>query len=267
LKNGKGGTFVALSKLVDGGVITMMKKMNNIWRGRSHSLIEDIIIIPQEVLHLAWGKIWKLRMMVVLLVSACAVLVTVNLKARDAFAQLLFLEAENKAKEATIEQLLKENKVLEEKLSFKLKVDDLVAKIQKEAPWLDKGIIRPAAEKALHYTTDPALYLAIGLVETKFRADIVHADGVALGMHGLCPRDWHSFLQAKGIMTSRDDYFDPVKSFRGSEAVLTALVRECGSLEKALRYYNGGELAAAGMIPKSTAYAKRVLYLRSVFAA
>jgi hypothetical protein len=86
-------------------------------------------------------------------------------------------------------------------------------------------------------------------------------------MHGLCPKDWHAFLQAKVIMASRDDYFDAAKSFRGSEAVLTALVRECGSLEKALRYYNGGEQAAAGMIPSSTAYAKRVMYLRSVFAA
>lgn len=248
----------------------MMKKMNNmnnIWKERSHSLIEDIIIIPQEVLRRAWGKIWKLRVMVVILVSACAVLVTVNLKAREAFSHLLLLEAENKAKDATIEKLQKENKVLEEKLAFQLKVDDLIAKIQKEAPWLDRRIIRPAAEKALRYTTDPALYLAIGLVETKLRADIVHTDGVALGMHGLCPRDWHSFLKAKGIMASRDDYFDPVKSFKGSEAVLSALVRECGSLEKALRYYNGGELAAAGMIPKSTAYAKRVLHLRKVFAA
>jgi hypothetical protein len=63
-------------------------------------------------------------------------------------------------------------------------------------------------------------------------------------------------------MASRDDYFDPVKSFKGSEAVMTALVRECGSLEKALLYYNGGELAAAGMVPKSTAYAMRVLHLR-----
>ena len=245
----------------------MMKKMNNIWRGRSHSLIEDIIIIPQEVLHLAWGKIWKLRMMVVILVSACAVLVVVNLKAREAFSHLLLLEAENKAKEATIEQLQKENKVLEERLAFKLKVDNLVVKIQKEVPWLDQGIIRPAAEKALSYTTDPALYLAIGLVETELQADIVHADGVALGMHGLCPRDWHSFLKAKGIMKNRNDYFDAVKSFMGSEAVLSALVRECGSLEKALRYYNGGEQAAAGMIPRSKAYARRVMYLRSLFAA
>jgi hypothetical protein len=68
-------------------------------------------------------------------------------------------------------------------------------------------------------------------------------------------------------MKSRDDYFDPAKSFKGSEAVLTALVRECGSLEKALRYYNGGVRAAAGKIPQSAAYAKRVMRLRSVLAA
>lgn len=245
----------------------MMKKMNNIWKERSHSLIEDIIIIPQEVLHAAWSKIWKLRAIVVILVAACAVLATVNLHGREVFSQLSFLEAENKAKDAIIEKLQRENEVLEGKLAFKLKVDDLVAKIQKEAPWLDKSIIRPATEKALHHTTDPALYLAIGLVEAKLQANVVHTDGVALGMHGLCPRDWHPFLKAKGIMASREDYFDPVKSFKGSEAVLTALVRECGSLEKALRYYNGGEPAAAGMIPRSTAYAKRVMYLRSVFAA
>ena len=246
----------------------MMKKMiNKVWRGRSLSLIEDIIIIPQEVLHLAWGKIWKLRVMVVVLVSACAVLVTANLKAREAFSLLLLLEAENKEKEATIEKLQQENSVMEEKLTFKLNVDGLVAKIEKEAPWLDKSVIRPAAEKAFRYTTDPALYLAIGLVEAHLQADLVHPDGVALGMHGICPKDWHSFLKAKGIMESRADYFDPVKSFKGSEAVLSALVRECGSLEKALLYYNGGELAAAGLIPKSTAYAKRVMYLRRVFAA
>jgi hypothetical protein len=242
----------------------MMKKMNKIWR--SHSLIEEIIVIPQAVLCAAWGKIWKLRVMVVVLVSACAVLVTTNLKAWEAYSHLLLLEAENKAKDATIEKLQKENELLGEKLAVKLKVDDLVAKIQKEAPWLDENIIRPAADKAFRHTTDPALYLAIGLVEAKLQANIVHTDGVALGMHGLCPKDWHAFLKAKGIMASREDYFDPVKSFKGSEAVLSALVRECGSLEKALRYYNGGELAAAGMIPSSTAYAKRVLRLRSVFA-
>ena len=242
-----------------------MKKMNNVWR--EHCLIEEIIIIPQKVLRRAWGKIWKLRVMVVILVATCAVLATVNLKGREAFSHLLLLQTESKAKDTTIEKLQKENKALVEKLAFQLKVDDLVAKIQKEAPWLDNGVIRPAAEKALCHTTDPALYLAIGLVEAKFQANIVHTDGVALGMHGLCPKDWHSFLKAKGIMASRDDYFDPVKSFKGSEAVLSALVRECGSLEKALRYYNGGDAAAAGMIPRSTAYAKRVMYLRSLFAA
>jgi hypothetical protein len=180
---------------------------------------------------------------------------------------LFHLEKENRAKDATIEKLRKENKRLEEKLAFRQKVDDLVAKIKKEAAWIDHRNIRPAAEKALAHTTDPALYLAIGLVEAELRADVVHPDGVALGMHGLCPRDWHSFLKAKGIMESRDDYFDPVKSFQGSEAVLSALVRECGSLEKALLFYNGGRPAVAGLIPESTAYAQRVLHLRRVFAA
>jgi hypothetical protein len=252
-------------KIADGGVDMMKEKMSNIWK--SHCLIEDIIIIPQAALHQAWSKIWKLRVMVVILLSLCAVLATVTLKKQEAFSRLLLLEVENKEKDATIEKLQKENKILEGKLSFKLKVDALVAKIQKVAPWLDQSIIRPAAENALNHTTDPALYLAIGLVEAELQANVVHTDGVALGMHGICPKDWHSFLQAKGIMASRDDYFDPVKSFKGSEAVLTALVRECGSLEKALMYYNGGDAAAAGMIPKSTAYARRVMHLMRVFAA
>jgi hypothetical protein len=177
------------------------------------------------------------------------------------------LEQETREKDATIEKLRNENKLLEEKLASQRKVDDLVARVLKEASWLDHRIIRPAAEMALANTTDPALYLAIALVEAELQADVVHPDGVALGMHGLCPDDWHSFLKAKGIMESRDDYFDPVKSFRGSEAVLSALVRECGSLEKALLYYNGGEPAVAGMIPKSTAYVRRVLHLRGLFTA
>jgi hypothetical protein len=125
----------------------MMKKMNNIWIERSHSLIEDIIIIPQEVLHAAWGKIWKLRVMVMILVAACAMLATASLKGREAFSQLLFLETENKAKDAIIEKLQRKNEVLEEKLAFKLKVDDLVAKIHKEAPWLDNSIIRPGERR------------------------------------------------------------------------------------------------------------------------
>lgn len=243
----------------------MRKKMENIWS--SHCLIEDIIIIPQKALHQSWSKIMKLQVMVAILVTICAILATANLKGRDVFSHLLLLEAESQEKDAIIEKLQNENKVLEEKLSFKLKVDDLVAKIQKVAPWLDQRIIRPAAENALSHTTDPALYLAIGLVEAELQANVVHTDGVALGMHGICPKDWHTFLQAKGIMESRDDYFDPVKSFKGSEAVLTALVREYGSLEKALLYYNGGGPAAAGMIPKSTAYARRVMHLMKVFAA
>lgn len=246
--------------------MTMMKKINNAWEWRPDSLVEDIVIIPREALYAAWGKVWKLRVIVVVLVATCAVLVMATIKGREASSNLSLLREENKSKDATIERLLKENKMLEDKLSFRLKVDDLVARIQKEAPWLDTNIIRPAAEKALSHTTDPALYLAIGLVEAELRANIVHPDGVALGMHGLCPRDWHAFLESKGIMKTLDDYFDPVKSFQGSEAVLSALMREHGSLEKALRFYNGGEPAAAGMIPRSTAYAKRVIYLRGIFA-
>jgi hypothetical protein len=38
-------------------------------------------------------------------------------------------------------------------------------------------------------------------------------------------------------------------------------------LEKALLYYNGGGPAAAGKIPISKVYAKRVLHLREIFAA
>jgi hypothetical protein len=245
----------------------MIEKRNNLLKGRSYNLLDEIMVIPQEALLAVLGKVWKLRVMVVILVSICVALGAVSLKGREAFTRLLHLETENKAKDATIEKLQEENKLLEEKLAFKRKVDGLVAKIQKEASWLDHGIIRPAVELALAYTTDPALYLAIGLVEAGFRANVVHPDGVALGMHGLCPKDWHSYLKSKGIMENRDDYFDPVKSFMGSEAVLSALVRECGSLEKALLYYNGGGPAAAGMIPKSKVYARRVLHLRKVFAA
>jgi hypothetical protein len=245
----------------------MIEKMNNLLKGRSYNLLDEIMVIPQEALHAVMGKVRKLRVIVVILVSVCAVLGTVSLKGQEALTRLFHLEKENRAKDATIEKLRKENKRLEEKLAFRQKVDDLVAKIKKEAAWIDHRNIRPAAEKALAHTTDPALYLAIGLVEAELRADVVHPDGVALGMHGLCPRDWHSFLKAKGIMESRDDYFDPVKSFQGSEAVLSALVRECGSLEKALLFYNGGRPAVAGLIPESTAYAQRVLHLRRVFAA
>ena len=245
----------------------MIKRMNNLLKGSSYSLLGDIMVIPQEALHTVLGKVWKLRVIVVILVSICVALGTLSLKGQEALTRLLHLETENKAKDATIEKLQEEKKLLEEKLSFKRKVDHLVAKIQKEASWLDHGIIRPAVELALAYTTDPALYLAIGLVEADFQANVVHPDGVALGMHGLCPKDWHSYLKAKGIMESRDDYFDPVKSFKGSEAVLSALVREWGTLEKALLYYNGGWPAAAGRISVSKVYVKRVLHLREVFAA
>lgn len=241
-----------------------MKQMDNARDGSLQNPFEEMIVIPRKTLHVAWARVLRLRLMVLVLVVTCAVLAAASW---DAITRSLLLRAEDITKSTTIERLQNENKILQEKLSFKRKVDSLIAKIQKEAPWVDIGIIRPAAEEALHHTTDPALYLAIGLVETEFQAKIVHADGVALGMHGLCPKDWHSFLKAKGIMNNRGDYFDPVKSFRGSEAVLSALIQECGSLEKALLYYNGGEPAAAGMIPRSTAYAKRVMHLRRVFAA
>jgi len=244
-----------------------------IWRsrkelkGRSCSLLGDIMVIPQEAMHAVLGTVWTLRVTVVVLVSICVALGVTSLKGQDALSRLLHLETENREKDATIEKLQEENKLLEEKLAFKRKVDELAAKVKKEASWVDHRIVRPAVEMALSYTTDPALYLAIGLVEAGLRANVVHTDGVALGMHGLCPKDWHSFLRAKGIMENRDDYFDPVKSFRGSEAVLSALVREYGCLEKALLFYNGGHSAAAGKIPMSKVYAKRVLHLRGVFAA
>jgi len=245
----------------------MIEKMNRQLKGEACDLLDEIMVIPREALGAVLGKIWKLRVAVAVLVALCAALGTVGFKGQEALSRSSLLEQENRAKDATIEKLQKENKLLEKKLAFRRKVDDLAAKIQKEASWLDRMAVRSAVEKALLYTTDPALYLAIGLVEAGFRADVVHTDGVALGMHGLCPKDWHDFLKRKGIMESRDDYFDAEKSFKGSEAVLSALVREFGSLEKALLFYNGGWPAAAGKIPVSKVYAKRVLHLREVFAA
>lgn len=244
----------------------MMKNPNTASRSNTLILIDEFTNNLQHSLHSAWNSIGKLRLIMAILVAVCAILVTTNLHGRTVISRLMLLEIENKAKDATIEKLRSENKVLQEKLTFQLKVNDLVAKIKKEVPWLDHKIIRIAAEKALSHTSDPALYLAIGLVEAELQANVVHTDGVALGMHGLCPKDWHDFLKKKGIMSNRDDYFDPVKSFKGSEAVLSALVRELGSLEKALLYYNGGLPATAGRIPSSIAYVTRVLYLRSVFA-
>lgn len=235
------------------------------------SLLDELLVIPQQALQVILGKIWRLRLLTVILGSVCALLGAAKLQGQEALSrllpQLLHLEEQNKAKDLTIEKLQTENKMLAEKLAYQLKVDDLVTSIQKEDFWLDRKIIRPAAEMALATTTDPALYLAIGLVEAGLRAKVVHTDGVALGMHGLCPKDWHSFLKAKGIMQRRDDYFDPEKSFKGSEAVLSDLMGKFGSLEKALRYYNGGRPGAAGLIPESKAYAKRVLRLRGIFAA
>lgn len=245
----------------------MIWRRSRLLKERPDNLLGDIMVIPQEAMHAVLGKVWTLRVTVLVLVAICIALGTASLKGREALSRLLHLETETREKDATIEKLQEENKLLEEQLAFKRKVDGLAAKIKLEASWVDHKIIRPAVEMALAYTTDPALYLAIGLVEAGLRANVVHTDGVALGMHGLCPKDWHSFLKAKGIMEDRDDYFDPVKSFRGSEAVLSALVREYGSLEKALLFYNGGYPAAAGKIPMSKAYAKRVLHLRGVFAA
>lgn len=258
----------------------MLKKMNNRWKGRSQSLLEEIRIVPQEAFHAVWRKVWRLRAIVVMLLFVCAVLAMLNLKDENGSKRLLYLEAEkklletkkehleaeSKEKDVRIEKLQEEMQDLGKKLSFKHKLDRLVAKVLKQAPGIDRKTIRTAAEKALTLTKDPALYLAIGLVEARLRANVVHTDGVALGMHGLSPKSWHAFLKSKGIMKNRDDYFDPAKSFKGSEAVLTALVREYGSLEKALRYYNGGGRAAAGEIPQSAAYAKRVMRLRSVLA-
>lgn len=233
----------------------------------SQHLLDEGLHMSQEALHAVLGNLRKLRLLTVLLVALCFVLATLSLKAQGAASRLLHLEQENQTKDATIERLQQEMRQLEEKLTYKRKVDGLVAQIQKEAAGLDQSIIRPVAEMALSHTSDPALYLAIGLVEAELRARVIHTDGVALGMHGLCPKDWHTFLKAKGIMSSRSDYFDPVKSFQGSEAVLSALVREYGTLEKALLFYNGGGAAAAGMIPRSKAYMRRVLRLRELFAA
>lgn len=251
----------------------MMKKGSDFrLQGKgSDRLLDDLLVIPQEFLHSILGKIWRLRLLVMILGSTCALLGATSFKGQEAFSRLmprlLHLEEQNREKDAAIEKLRNENRLLEEKLGFQRKIDDLVASVQKEDSWLDQKIIRPAAEMALAHTTDPALYLAIGVVEAGLRARVVHTDGVALGMHGICPKDWHSFLKAKGIMHRRDDYFDPVKSFQGSEAVLSTLLGKFGSLEKALRYYNGGRPGAAGRIPQSKAYAKKVLRLREVFAA
>jgi len=215
----------------------------------------------------AGGRLRKLGLCAGLLVAFCLALGAFSHLEQEALRRLWRLERENRAKDAAIEELQRENRLLKEKLTFRHQVEGLVAQVQQVAAGLDQRIIRPAAETALSHTTDPALYLAIGLVEAELRAKVVHADGVALGMHGLCPKDWHAFLKAKGIMLNRNDYFDPVKSFKGSEAVLSALVREYGSLEKALLFYNGGGSAVAGRIPSSQMYVQRVLRLREIFAA
>jgi hypothetical protein len=93
----------------------MIKKMNNVLKGRSYNLLDEILVIPQEALHAVLGKVWKLRVIVVILVYICAALGTVSIKGQEAFTRLLLLETENKAKDATIEKLQKENKRLEEK--------------------------------------------------------------------------------------------------------------------------------------------------------
>jgi hypothetical protein len=246
----------------------MLKSLNNLWKRRStHSLLEELRIIPQEALRAATVKIWKLRGVVAALILLCALLGAASIQGQKAFGKLSTLENETREKDTTIQELKKKTRELEEKLVFKNKVDALVARVQREDPSLSEDRIRPAAENALRHTTDPALYLAIGMVEAELKPHVVHPDGVALGMHGLCPKDWHPFLERKGIMKSRQDYFDMVKSFKGSEAIMRALLREWGSLEVALRFYNGGKPAALGKIPQSIAYAKRVLHLRNVLAA
>jgi hypothetical protein len=46
----------------------MIKKMNNLLKGRSYNLLDEILVIPQEALHAVLGKVWKLRVIVVILV-------------------------------------------------------------------------------------------------------------------------------------------------------------------------------------------------------
>jgi hypothetical protein len=246
---------------------TMLTTMFQKRRRLAHELLDDLSIIPQYLVRKSKVKTRKLLLLNTCLVLLCVLLGMSVIEGQKALSRISILEHETREKEAKIEELRNKTKELEEQLSFKHKVDALVSRVQQQAPSLDKESIRLAAEKALRHTSDPALYLAIGVVEAGLKADVVHTDGVALGMHGLCPKDWHKFLVAKGIMKTIDDYFDPVKSFMGSEAIMKALLREWGSLEVALRFYNGGRPAALGQIPQSVAYAKRVLQLKKILDA
>jgi hypothetical protein len=63
----------------------MIKKMKNLLKGRSYSLLDDIVVISQEALHTVFGKIRKLRVMVAILVSVCVGLGAVSLKGQEAF--------------------------------------------------------------------------------------------------------------------------------------------------------------------------------------
>ena len=245
----------------------MEKRTHNRHDGWPHNPLAAIAVIPQAALRADARRLRRLRLLLALLVLFCTALAAFGLAGQRALSQAGRLAEQARAKDTLIAQLQQENRRLAGELAFQRQVDDLVARIEQVAPWLEHRLIRAAAIEAVSHTSDPALYLAIGLVEAELRADVVHADGVALGMHGLCPKDWHTYLKAKGIMDKRADYFDPVKSFKGSEAVLSALLREYGTLEKALLFYNGGEPAAAGMIPQSRAYVRRVLRLREALAA
>jgi len=88
-------------------------------------------------------------------------------------------------------------------------------------------------------TEMPSLILALIANESGFNPTATNGDAIGLGQ--IRWKYWGSFLKEKHIVESVRDLYNPAKNVRATNAILTKLIQEKGSVERALVAYLGGD--------------------------
>lgn len=94
-------------------------------------------------------------------------------------------------------------------------------------------------ETAAEYRLPPDLVLAVIMVESSFNPGARSAAG-AVGLMQVMPVTAREIAGELGYRAAEIDLRDPATNIRFGCHYLAALIRRCGSLERALLAYNGG---------------------------
>jgi len=138
----------------------------------------------------------------------------------------------------TNEQNIKVNSKVEIKMEDVNAEDIYIQWILEHSTRCDEDTAAIIVREALK-TEMPSLILALIANESGFNPTATNGDAIGLGQ--IRWKYWGSFLKEKHIVESVRDLYNPAKNVRAINAILTKLIREKGSIERALIAYLGGD--------------------------